>query len=115
MITTKSAYRGHEVISLRNIRTVPAVTIVEMSSAYTIKETPSGVRCGNHADRCYHANAASVRACYQLSVTLAAEAESEIAAERGYERHLEDRGYDEARAQELHEQRNGAYRDRQGW
>lgn len=111
MITTKSAFRGTEVVSLRNIRTVPAVTIVEMADAYTIRETEAGVRCGNHGRgaRVHHANTASVRACYQLSAEMAAEQEAEAAIELAYERHLEDRGYHEARAQEAWEQTNGMW------
>lgn len=114
MIMTKSAYRGHEVVSLRNVRPVAPAPEIEMVDAYTIKQTDAGVWCGNHGRRARgqeirHANTASVRACYQLTAEMNAEQEAEAAIELAYERHLEDRGYHEARAQEAWEQTNGMW------
>jgi hypothetical protein len=106
MIMTKSAYRGHEVVSLRNIRPVAAPVVeIEMEDAYTILRTAAGVRCGNHGrvargHEVRHANTASVRACYQLTAEMNAQQAAEIAVEQGYERYLENRGYDEARDEE---------------
>jgi hypothetical protein len=115
MIMTKSAFRGTEVISLRNIKAAAPAPVVEQVDAYTIKVTEAGVKCGNHGRgaRVHHANAASVRACYQLSAEMAAEQEAEAAIERAYERHLEDRGWYEAQLQDEMEARMGVY-DPQG-
>jgi hypothetical protein len=66
-----------------------------------------GVRCGNHGreGRFYHADAAEVRACYAWDWDNEENARAEQAVELAYERHLEDRGYDEARFQEQMEAR----------
>jgi hypothetical protein len=114
MIMTKSAFRGIEVPSLRNVRPAAPAPVVEQVDAYTIKVTEAGARCGNHGrtkhgSHVYHANTASVRACYQLSAEMEAEQAAEIAVELAYERHLEDRGYWEARAQEQWEQTYGMW------
>jgi hypothetical protein len=115
MIMTTSAYRGIKVPSLRNIRPAAPAPEVEQVDAYTIKVTEAGARCGNHGKtpkgerHTYHANTASVRACYQLTAQMNADQEAEIAVELAYERHLEDRGYHEARAQEAWEQTNGMW------
>jgi hypothetical protein len=68
-------------------------------------KTQTGVRCGNCGAR--HASAKAVNLCYLRGAELDAESAAEIAAEAAYERHLEDRGYWEARAQEDHENRYG--------
>lgn len=69
----------------------------------------AGVRCGSHGrdNRVYHESAEAVRRCYAVRNEMEAEQAAELAAEQAYERHLEDRGYDDARAQEVYEQRNG--------
>jgi hypothetical protein len=107
----KTALRGVEVPSLRNLRIQPVAPVFEMDGPYSIAETETGVRCGNHhrEDRVRHANAASVRECYRLTAEMIADQEAEIRAEQGYERYLEDRGYWEARAQEDHEARMGIF------
>lgn len=76
---------------------------------YGVAETAEGVRCGAHRPeaRVYHANAASVGACYELMRHYQAEQAAELAAERAIERHFEDRGYEAHRAQEDWEARNG--------
>lgn len=112
MIMTQTALRGVQVPSLRNIRVAPAE--VEWVSEYEIKVTATGTRCGNHGrtapgEHTYHANPASVRACYRLSAEMIADQRAEIAAEEAYERFLEDRGYEEARAQEAWEQTHGMW------
>ena len=113
MIMQRTALRGVQVPSLRNLR-VPASPApeVEWTGQYEVKVTATGVRCGNHGrtapgEHVRHANPASVRACYRATAEMIADQEAEIAAELAYERHLEDRGYWEARAQEDWENRNG--------
>jgi hypothetical protein len=114
MIMSQTALRG--VPSLRNIRvatTAPAPTI-ELDGPYDVKATATGTRCGNHGrtapgEHTYHANPASVRECYRLTAEAIADQEAEIRAELAYERHLEDRGYEEARAQEAWEQTHGIW------
>jgi hypothetical protein len=67
-----------------------------------------GIRCGNHGRaRVYHLSATEVRECFQETQYNLEEAAREAAAERGLERHLEDRGYEEARAQEAHDAATG--------
>ena len=72
-------------------------------------ETTTGVRCGNHprSVRVKHANAAAVRYCYDLRRAQEREQDAEIAAERAYEHHLEDRGYWDDIVQRDWEDRNG--------
>ncbi|MFC0504171.1 hypothetical protein [Micromonospora costi] len=67
--------------------------------------TATGVRCGNHytADTIRHATVAAVRECYRRWREIEADAQAEYAAELANERALEDRGYWDARAQEVHE------------
>ena len=63
-----------------------------------------GVRCGNHGkDRVYHRDASEVKDCYAGRF----DDDGAAAAEMAYERHLEDAGYWEARAQEDYERRMG--------
>ena len=68
-----------------------------------------GVRCGNHGhgQKFYHPTAQAVRECYDWTADQEAQRAAEQAAEEGYERFLEDRGYWAARAQEDYEARNG--------
>lgn len=125
MIMSKTALRGVEVPSLRNLRVPaqPAASEVEWSGDYEIRETETGIRCGNHGRgaRVYHANPASVRECYRLTAEMIADQKAEIEAEQRYERFLEDRGYWEARAQEAYEETHGviqfedAYREACPW
>lgn len=69
----------------------------------------AGVLCGAHwrGAGIYHESAAAVRQCYAVRDEMRAQQEAELAVERAYERHLEDRGYDEARGQEDWEARHG--------
>jgi hypothetical protein len=90
-------------------------------------ELATGIRCGAHGRvKVYHDSTETVRYCYAKMRSDIAEQEAEAAAELAYERHLEDRGYDEARAQDEYEQRNGVipfdvamrnagYCDEHGW
>jgi hypothetical protein len=110
MIMSQTALRGVTVPSLRNIRVATAE--IELDGPYEVKATATGVRCGNHGrtaqgEHVHHASPASVRECYRLTAEAIADQEAEIAAELAYERHLEDRGYWEARAQEDWEERHG--------
>jgi hypothetical protein len=107
MIMTKTAFRGVEVPSLRNLNTERAYAAgaVELDGPYEVRRTETGTRCGNHGRtthgaHIYHANPASVSECYRLAAEMIADQEAEIRAELAYERHLEDRGYDEARWEE---------------
>lgn len=83
--------------------------LVIWDSPYTVEETTTGVRCGNHGKVgvAYHHSAAAVRECYRLGRELDAQAAAEHAAELAMERALEDRGYWDARAQEDHEAAHG--------
>jgi hypothetical protein len=79
--------------------------------------TDSGVRCGNHGrgEKIHHANSASVRECYRIDRERIAESNAEIAAEQAYERHLEDKGYWEAKAQDDYEARMGVIQFEDAW
>ncbi len=83
--------------------------LVIQDTAYTIQETETGVRCGNHGRvaRTFHASAEAVRACYALGRELDAEAAAERRAELAAERYWEDRGYWEAQAQDAYEASHG--------
>jgi hypothetical protein len=81
-----------------------------------VVETASGARCGNHGSaRTYHANAASVRECYRISRARDDEQAAEIAAEAAIERHLENAGYDDARAQDAYEAQYGVIGFQEAW
>lgn len=67
--------------------------------------TVTGPRCGSCT--AHHNSVAAIKLCYSIAEDQAQQAEDEAAAERAYERHLEDRGYDEARAQEAYEAAHG--------
>lgn len=72
--------------------------------------TETGPLCGNcssRTDRVRHINAQAVRTCYIAEREQREEADACYNAEMAYERHLEDRGYDEARAHDAHEARMG--------
>lgn len=72
---------------------------------YPVRMVTGGVRCG--ACKVRHNSTAAVRYCHDLYRTQIAEQEAEIAAERAIERYFEERGYEEARAQEAYEARMG--------
>lgn len=63
-----------------------------------------GIRCGNKeahgSAKVYHPTTNEVRECYAESDHEARMAAEEREIERRFERHLEDQGYDEARADE---------------
>lgn len=62
-----------------------------------------GVRCGNHRygpGKTYHQNVEAVRACYAITREQEAQQKAELAAELRNEQWFENRGWDEARAQE---------------
>lgn len=77
---------------------------IEFEDAYAIKTTAGGVKCGNkdaHGDeRAYHANAASVRACYQLTAQMALDNENEVWAEGAMVRYLENQGWQDTLLEE---------------
>jgi hypothetical protein len=78
---------------------------IQMIDEYQVAETATGVRCGNHGrgPAIRHADVAHVRACYQASADQEAQMRAEIAAENAMERWLENRGYEDARAQEAYD------------
>jgi hypothetical protein len=75
---------------------------IEFEDAYAIKATAGGVKCGNHhpEDRTYHANVASVRACYQLTIQMDLDNAAEIWAEGALVRHLENQGWQDTLLEE---------------
>lgn len=72
-----------------------------------------GPKCGCCTAR--HENVAAIRYCYDLAAEFRAQQAGEIAAEAAVERHFEDRGYWEARAQEDHEARTGVIDFQTAW
>lgn len=73
--------------------------------------TDHGIRCGHCSTRWEvrrHATVADVRRCWIATDEETAEAAAEIAAELRNERFFEERGFDEARAQEQWEADRGA-------
>lgn len=80
--------------------------------------TPTGPYCGGCGGRragARHADVAAIRACDAYRRDQDAVVEGARWAEAAYERHLEDRGYDEARAQEDYEARNGVIGFIEAW
>ena len=71
--------------------------------------TTTGIRCGNHhpEDRIRHTNAAAVAECYRLMYDDYDQQYADLRAELAIERYLENRGYDDARAQEAYERSMG--------
>jgi len=80
-------------------------------------ETDHGVKCGNHGwgSKVYHRDVATVRACSEIRHWERQTERAEINAELAYERHLEDRGWQDARAQEDHEARMGVVDFQTAW
>lgn len=71
-------------------------------------DSSTGVRCGNHGTlRTYHPNADTVKFCYVITDEMRAQQEAELAAEARAERWFEERGADEAYAQDRWEQERG--------
>lgn len=72
-------------------------------------ELASGVRCGAHGrgTPIYHESAAAVKLCYAVAREMEAQSRAEAEAELRNERWFEDRGWEEARAQEDYEARMG--------
>jgi hypothetical protein len=103
MIKTISAYRGQEVVSLRNIRPAIATRIPAMPPAtpteplldeigYVLRvERAAGtVRCG--ACGHHHNSAPAVRLCYEQVAAANEAAEADYLAEQRAERWFEERG-----------------------
>lgn len=69
----------------------------------------AGILCGNHGDgaEVYHRTVDLVRTCFHIAQEQDEQVLGDWRAERAAERHLEDRGYDEARAQDDYEARHG--------
>jgi hypothetical protein len=72
-------------------------------------ELDGGIRCGAHPRgvKVYHDSVETVRFCYATMREQIAQQQAELAAERANERYFEDRGWEEARAQEDYEARMG--------
>jgi hypothetical protein len=68
----------------------------------------TGPYCGNCPRGTRHVNVQAIRDCYAIAQEQCEAHEDAYAAELAVERALEDRGYDEARAQEDYEARTGA-------
>lgn len=80
------------------------------------QELASGIRCGAHGRaKVYHDSTETVRYCYAKMRSDIADQEAEVAAERAYVRHLEDRGHYEAQAQDEWERRNGVVGFQEAW
>jgi hypothetical protein len=113
MIMTKSAYRGHEVVSLRNIRPAKATPAAPLLDEYgrvlRVERAAGTVRCG--ACGHHHNGAAAVRLCYEQQRAANDAAYADYLAEQRAERWFEERGYgyEEARAQEQWEETNGMW------
>lgn len=75
--------------------------------------TETGPRCG----RCQapHINIEAIRDCHTIAYAQEEQADADARAEASYERHLEDRGYDAARAQDDYEARNGVIGFIEAW
>lgn len=78
---------------------------VEYDHIGYVVETATGVRCGAHGGRVYHANAASVRECYRIDAELREQAEADYKHDRYVERLLETR-YDDGYAGSMEEARD---------
>jgi hypothetical protein len=93
MIMTKSAFRGIEVPSLRNVRpaATPAAPLLdEIGFVLRVERAPGTVRCG--ACGHHHNGAAAVRLCYDQQAAANEAAEADYLAERRAERWFEERG-----------------------
>lgn len=93
MIMTTSAYRGHEVVSLRNIRAAaqPAEPLLDEAGwVLRVERAPGTVRCG--ACGHHHNGAPAVRLCYEQVAAANEAAEADYLAERRAERWFEERG-----------------------
>lgn len=75
--------------------------------------TAHRIRCG--CCLLNHTTAAEVAACYADAEEAQAQANAELAAELAYERHLEDRGWQEALLQEQVEAARGVIGFREAW
>jgi hypothetical protein len=78
-----------------------------------IRDTERGVRCGECKNR--HHSAKAVKLCYEVAADFKAEQAALLNAEMAYERHLEDRGWQEAAAQDAYERANGVIGFREAW
>lgn len=77
----------------------------------TITET--GPVCGLCKGR--HISARAVRDCYEITREQEAQAEADYRIEQAQLRHLENRGYDDASAQDDYEARNGVIGFTEAW
>ena len=82
----------------------------------SIRQTEEGPYCGRcnngwrkaeKMPRIRHADSAAVRMCYAVATEMEADMYADYEAEMAVERHFEDRGYYEARAQDDYEARMG--------
>lgn len=93
MMTTKSAFRGHEVVSLRNIRVAaqPVEPLLdEIGFVLRVERAQGTVKCG--ACGHHHNGSAAVRLCYEQVAAANEQAEADYLAERRTERWFEERG-----------------------
>lgn len=73
----------------------------------------TGPRCGSCSRR--HSTVAAVRLCHAIAAEQIEQQEADARLKAAQLRHLEDRGYDEARAQEDYEARNGVIGFMEAW
>jgi hypothetical protein len=72
-----------------------------------VATSEAGPICG--ACSKHHSSVKAIKVCHEIGRFQEDEMRAELAAEQGYERYLEDRGYWDARAQEDHERAMGVY------
>lgn len=105
---------GSPGIPMATFAATPVVDLVRYYQFGRPEATLSGVVCG-HCSGAFdhlvvrHASAGHVRACFEAGDEERWQAEGELAAERAVERHFEDQGYWEARAQEDYERSCGIW------
>jgi hypothetical protein len=77
--------------------------------------TETGPRCGMCRRGIRHIDLAAIRACCDITREQEEQAEADSRLEDAQLRYLENRGYDEARAQDDYEARNGVIGFREAW
>jgi hypothetical protein len=75
--------------------------------------TPTGPICGSC--RAHHIDVAAIRTCHDITAEQNAQQEDDFRLEVAQLRHLENWGYDEARAQDEYEARNGVVGFAEAW
>ncbi|MGI8307041.1 hypothetical protein [Saccharopolyspora hattusasensis] len=105
---------GSPSIPMATFAATPVADLMRYHQFGRPEATLSGVVCGHCFDVfddlvVRHASAGHVRACFEAGEEERWQMEGELAADRAVERHFEDRGYWEARAQENYEMSRGIW------